>query len=152
MLAVTVRGQPLVRDVAIVLVGYFSPSTPITTDGNLKFIPPARVLETRPGSLVGFDSSGAPLTAGAIAPNQINQYRLAGKTFGSFGEGNQVTFAGPGRLTGGLAHVTVVQPATPISFNSWATGISAAGNLGRLGVFSTGDVREVIIDLSAYFR
>src|SRR5205823_6511295 len=136
--------------------------------GNLKLIPPTRVLDTRgdAGGPVGVSADGA---SGALTAGSTRRFRLGGQTFGG------VTF--PPDTIGIVAHVTLsqdqpsggyvtlfpgdarsapiastVNPVTPVAASLWANGIPTSGsNAGTEAIFSQAAV-DVIVDVVGYFR
>src|SRR5262249_5424262 len=155
-------------DVILDVVGFYSPSNPAGV-GNLKFINPTRVLDTRneAGGPIGVNADGSAVTAGQIQTSQTRTFRISGQTFAGF--------AFPSDVSGIIAHVTIAQPSagggyvvvfprdqsapnastvnpsSPISFNSWATGIPTTGSsAGTFGVFSTNQL-DVIVDVMGFW-
>src|SRR5207248_1035061 len=51
--------------------------------GNLRLIPPTRVLDTRVGAggPIGFDQDGSPVGAGPLAPNTTRRFKIGGQSF-----------------------------------------------------------------------
>src|SRR5205823_6442444 len=153
------------------VVGYYASSNPpLLAPGNLRFINPVRVVDTRgeAGGPIGLDPNGWPVVARPLAPGDVRRFLVAGRSFGDF------TF--PSDVSGLLAHVTIVQgaasggfvtlfpgdlaaapnastvnPSAPIAFNTWAMGIPTSGpNTGTLGVFST-NALDVVVDVMGYW-
>src|SRR5262249_23232286 len=165
-------------DLVLDVVGFYAPGNGVSAGpGNLRFVTPVRVLDTRgapasgyPGGPIGFNANGTAITPGPLPPGPPRRFLLAGKTFGA------VTF--PGDLSGVLAHVTIVQPAasggfvtlypgdvpdasrpnastvnpsTPIAYNTGATGTPVSGAAaGTFAVYSTTQL-DVIVDVVGYW-
>src|SRR5262249_53334577 len=146
------------------VMGYWSPSnTPATAGvvGNLSFVKPTRVLETRGsdvGGPIGLNPDGTAIATGQLAPGLTRRFLIGGKSFAD------VTF--PGDVKGILANVTIVQPtpsggfvtafpgdvadadrpnastvnpATAVAASFWGNGLplAPAANPGTEAVFST---------------
>src|SRR5262249_49360867 len=153
------------QNVIVDIVGYFAASN-ANTVGDLQFVTPARVVDTRgPGfGPIGFQPNGSPITAGQLANNSTTRYRLNGLTF----SGSRLTL--PPDVKGALVNVTIVQanaaggfltvypgdaasppntstvnPVTAIAVSWWASGVPTAGSFpGTLAAFSAGDPRDLI--------
>jgi hypothetical protein len=156
------------------VVGYWSPDNQPAL-GDLRFVDPVRVLDTRAeaGGPLGFDAGGNPISAAPFTPNGTRRFHIAGKSFGG-GFGAAEFF--PNDVAGILAHVTTVQgagsggyvtifpgdqpappnastvnPSTPIAFNSFATAIPTTGEgAGSFAVYSTNQL-DVIVDVMGYW-
>src|SRR5207248_193802 len=76
-----------------------------TFAGNLRFIAPVRILDTRAdaGGPIGINPDGTPVAAGAFLPNTTRRFRLSGQTFtlGLPGAGGP-SFTFPSQATGVL--------------------------------------------------
>lgn len=92
--------------------GQTSPLFPST--GNLYFITPVRILDTRANDpaarifTVGFDAdTGQPVPPRPFNAGETRAFSVTSKTFGSAAQGNLITF--PSQVSGLLVNVTVIQ-------------------------------------------
>src|SRR5205823_6745477 len=127
------------------------PATPGTTyAGNLKFITPVRIVDTRStdGGPIGFNPDGTPIAAGKLQANQSRRVKVNGRTFNLGLGAGAGTFTFPNDVTMLLLNVTIVQnggsggfvtvypgdvssppnastvnPSTGLDVNFWATGV-----------------------------
>src|SRR5205823_1987607 len=90
-------------DVIVDVVGYFAPSNLQGEVGQLTFVNPTRVVDTRAeaGGPIGLNADGSTVKAGTLTPNATRRFLLSGKSFAGL--------ALPPDVKGVLANVTTLQ-------------------------------------------
>lgn len=152
-----------------------TPSTP-TGVGNLTFITPTRVVDTRPSNpaagitTTGFNESGNAIVAGAIPGGQVRRFKVGNQTFGNTtfpadtsGLLLNVTIVGgpsggfltvfPGNVAdASRPNASTVNPSTSVAANFWATGVPVLSqpNAGTIAVFASVTL-DVVIDVVGYY-
>jgi len=156
------------RQLIIDLVGYYSDV--VTNVGEVQFINPVRVLDTRPGSTVGYDGNGSPIQAQALTDGQEKLFKIAGMLFGG-------TVPIPSNATGLLMNVTIqkgapsggyvtvypgdaaippnpvstVNPSTAIAGNLWVSRIPTNVGTIKVKAAGTGTPTDVIVDVVGFY-